>query len=378
MEHLRTVHAAALAAIAATATLAGCAHRADSTPAAQQSSTEKPPVAVSVSPVATAELVEAVEVVGALAPKFAADVKSEITGVVEAVHVTEWVPVRKNAELARLDTAEMRAGIEALRALEAQARVAEARARREHERGLQLRQYGLITPQALDDAKTAVDAAEAATAAARAQVRTAEARLAKSSIRAPMDGVVAQRFVSVGDRVENVGGNTPMFRIVDNRLLEMTVAVPTPQLPLVRVGQPLEFTTDAVPGRVFEGKVMFINPAVDESNRSAKVVCDVPNTGSVLKGGLFVKGRIITGRRPGVLQVPREAVLNWDVAGHRADLFIVSNGIAARRTVKTGVATAATVEIVSGVGADSSVVTRGGFALRDGDRVVVAKPERGA
>ena len=147
----------------------------------------RPPVAVGVVAVAQADLAEAVDVVGTLEPKFSTDVKSEVTGVVTDVYVDDWVAVKKGDRLARLDTRETEAGIETLKAGEAQARVAETRAKREYERALQLKQYGLITPQALDDAKSAVEASEAATAAARAQIKTAEARLAKSFITAPMD-----------------------------------------------------------------------------------------------------------------------------------------------------------------------------------------------
>ena len=116
-------------------------------------------------------------------------------------------------------------------------------------------------------------------------MRAAEARLAKSLLKAPMDGVVALRTVNVGDRVENMGNNTPAFRIVDNRLLDLTVAVPATRLAQVKVGQPLEFTTDAVPGRTFSGKVMFINPALDEASRSARVIAEVPNPDGLLRGG---------------------------------------------------------------------------------------------
>ena len=69
-----------------------------------------------------------------------------------------------------------------------------------------------------------------------------------------MDGVVALRGVSVGDRVENMGGNSPMFRIVDNRVLDLTVSVPSSRLASVRVGQTLEFTTETLPGRTFTGQ----------------------------------------------------------------------------------------------------------------------------
>lgn len=335
----------------------------------------RPAIAVSVSPVAAGNVSETIDVVGSLAPKFAADVKSEVSGTVAEVYVTEWVPVRAGARLARLNTTENDAAIEAIRAGEAQARVADARARREYDRALQLKQYGLITPQAVDDARSALQAAEATVAAARAQVRTAEARLAKSFITAPMDGVVALRGISAGDRVENIGGGGPMFRIVDNRLLDLTVSVPSVHLGAIRVGQPLEFTVDALPGRAFTGKVMFINPAVDEASRAAKVIAQVRNADDALKGGLFARGRIVVSHKVGVLQVPRAALLNWDVAAATADVFVVRDGTAGKRPVRTsgtGQTAGSMIAIETGLAIGDLVVTRGAFALKAGDRVTVS------
>jgi RND family efflux transporter MFP subunit len=328
-----------------------------------------------VAPVGLAVFQESVEIVGSLAPRFSADVKSEVTGIVTAVYVTEWVPVRRGDRLARLDTSETEAGIAAIKAIEAQARVAETRARREYERAQQLKQYGLITPQGLDDAKSAIEAAEAGTAAASAQIRTAEARLAKSLLASPMDGVVALRAVNVGDRVENMGGGDPLFRIVDNRLLDLTVSVPSSRLASVRVGQVLEFATDALPGRTFTGKVKFINPAIDAASRSARVVVEVPNRDGLLKGGSFVKGRVVVANRTDVLQVPREALFNWNVQLQTAEVFVVRGDQADLRVVKTGTSNGVAVEVVSGLQAGEQVVTRGGFALRAGDKVAVAKGE---
>lgn len=331
----------------------------------------KPPVAVAVTAAALGDFTEIVEVVGALAPKFSTDVKSEVTGTVTAVYVTEWVRVERGSPLARLDTTETEAAIEALRAGEAQARTAEARARREHERAVQLKHYGLITPQNFDDATTAVEAAESVTSAARAQVRAAEARLRKSLLRAPMDGVLAMRAVNVGDRVENMGGGI-LFRIVDTRLLDLTVSVPSTRLARIRLGQRLEFQTDSVPGRIFRGKVMFVNPVIDEASRSAKVVAEVPNPDGVLKGGAFVTGHIVVASRSGVLRVPREALTNWQMDAHAADVFVVRGDTVEKASVETGTVNGSSVEIRAGLQAGDRVVTRGGFALRSGDRVTVA------
>ena len=365
----------ALFVLVAVSVIASACSRQDTPPSEVVKPAGRPPIAVSVAPVGLAVFQESVEIVGSLQPKFFADVKSEVTGTVTAVYVTEWVSVRKGTLMARLDTSEEEAGIEALKAATAQTRVGETRARREHERALQLKQYGLITPQALDDAKSAVEAAEAATAAAVAQVRTGEARLQKSAIVAPMDGIVAYRGVSVGDRVENMGGDASMFRIVDNRVLDLTVSVPSSRLADVHVGQAIEFTTDTLPGRTFTGKVMFINPAIDEASRSAKVVAEVVNRDGLLKGGSFVKGRVVVATRSGVVQVPREALLNWNVEQQTADVLVVKGDEADTRAVKTGRTTGASVEVVSGIQAGDQVIVRGGFAVRPGDKIAVAKGE---
>jgi membrane fusion protein, multidrug efflux system len=353
------------------AAASACSKQAGSQPA----ESGRPPVAVSVVPAAVADLEDAVDVVGTLEPKFSADVKSEVTGVVTDVYVTEWVPVKRGTRLARLDTRETEAGIEALKAAEAQAKVAENRARREYERAEQLKQFGLITPQAFDDAKTAIESAEAGTAAARAQVRSAETRLTKGSIAAPMDGVVAFRGVSVGDRVENMGGTTPMFRIVDNRVLDLTVSVPSSRVSQVKVGQSVDFSTETMPGRSFTGKVLFINPAIDAASRSAKVIAEVVNADGLLRGGAFVKGRVIFGQRTGVLQVRKEALINWNVDARTAEVFVIAGDKAVKRAITIGHANGASVEVLSGVQAGDQVVTRGGFVLREGDHVVVSKGE---
>ena len=335
----------------------------------------KPAVAVTAAPVVMGTFQNSIEVVGSLVPKFSADVKSEVTATVVEVYVTEWVPVRKGDRLARFDTAEVEAGIAALKAVEAQARVAESRAKREYERAQQLQKYGLITPQAFDDAKSAVEAAEAATAASAAQIRTGQARLAKSLLLAPMDGVVAFRGVNVGDRVENMGGNSPLFRIVNNRVLDLTVAVPSTRLADVKVGQAMEFTADALPGRTFTGKVMFINPEIDAASRSAKVVAEVVNQDGALKGGMFAKGRVIVSNREGVLQVPRESLQNWNLDRQTAELWVVKGEQVEKRPVGTGASSDGIVEVVSGVQAGEQVVTRGGFNIRSGDRVAIVKGE---
>lgn len=347
---------------------------------------QRPPVAVEVTKVTAANITDGIEVIGTLSSKFGADVKSEYTGIVAEVYVTEWVQVEKGTPLARLDTREgelvlkkAQTAVEIAKANLMQVEVAANRANREYERALKLKEVGLITQQNLDDARTEREAAAVRISAAKAQIQAAEedvehaqTRLSKAIIRSPRKGVISWRNVNVGDYVGEMGAK-PMFRIVDNRVLELTVTVPSGEMGAVRMGQALTFSTDAIPGKTFAGKVMFINPTVNESDRSVRVVAEVENTPEQLKGGLFVKGQILTGKRTGVIKIPRIALLTWDVAATKAEIFVVNENVAHRRTVRTGNISGDQVEIISGLASGQQVITRGGFNVKDGDKVNVTR-----
>ncbi|MCM3878356.1 MAG: efflux RND transporter periplasmic adaptor subunit [Thermoanaerobaculia bacterium] len=350
--------------------LAGCSGKGSGSAA-----TAPQKMAVEAAPVSVETLRQTIAVVGTLEPKWQAEVKAEYSGVVAEVLVPEWTRVKKGDVLLRFDAREAEAVAASARASLLQAEVAATRATRERERTEKLREAGLATQQQVDEARTSAEAAQANAGAARAQKDVAETRLAKTVLRAPLDGVVASRSVNPGDFVQNMGSDNTMFRIVDNRLLDLAVAVPSSKLSDVRVGQPLTFATDAVPGRTFEGRVRFVNPAADSASRTVKIFVEVPNAGGTLRSGLFVKGEIVTGERANVLTAPRAAILSWDLAQKQAVLYALEGETARKRTVTTGATSRDQVEIVSGLAKGDRVVTRGGFNLRDGDAVEIVKPE---
>ncbi|OGP92366.1 MAG: hypothetical protein A2156_14915 [Deltaproteobacteria bacterium RBG_16_48_10] len=351
----------------------------------------KPPVAVEVARVSAIDFTEGIDVVGSLDAKFGANVKSEYAGIVTDVYVNEWVRVKKGTSLAKIDTREMeiilqkaRAAIEMEKANLLQTEVVGKRANREYDRLVKLKEIGLVTQQNLDDGLTEKEAAAARIEAAKAQLKTAEedfqhsqTRLSKTTIRSPIDGVVSYRGVNVGDMVGEMGSQKIMFRIIDTRILELTVAIPSTEMGAVHVGQPLTFSTDALPGRSFSGKVMFINPTVSEVDRSLKVIAEVENRSEQLKAGLYAKGRIITGRRSGVLQIPRIALFSWDVVEKKGEVFVAEGEIAKRKAVRTGSVTKDSVEVTSGLSQGDQVVIRGGFNLKDADRVNILQGSGG-
>ncbi len=344
----------------------GCSRPGEGVPKGQG----RPPVAVEVAPVAAGELAEVIEVVGTLTPKFSAEVRSEFTAVVKEVYVTEWVPVRQGTPLARLDTSEGEALLAAARAALLEAQVREAQAVRELARAERLKEVGLLTPRGLEEARTAREAAAAGVAAAQAQVTLVQTRLDKAVLRAPFDGVVARRWVSPGDLVENMGSPRPLFTIVDPRVLELTATLPSSSLPRLAVGQTVEFTTDAVPGRTFTGTLSHINPVVEATSRSVQVIGEVANVDGALRGGLFVKGRIRVAARQALL-VPKTALREWNAEKGAGEVLIVVDGTVRRRAVVTGASRADAVEVLEGVSAGEEVITRGAFNVQPGDRVTV-------
>lgn len=368
----------------------GCSKGKDETKAMEK--TQGPPLmAVETVQVQAQDLIEGIEVVGSLSPKFAASIRSEYTGIVTEVYVTEWVRVKKGTPLAKLDSREIeaivqkaQAAVEMAKANLLQAEVAGNRSEREFARAKSLKEAGLITQQNLDDAQTEKSAATARISAARAQLLAAEkdlshaqTRLAKAVVSSPMSGVVSARNVNVGDLVGEPGSQRIMFQIVDNHLLDLTITVPSIEMGRLRLGQPLTFSTDAFPGKTFSGRIKFINPAVSEADRSIKIIAEVSNNPEMLKGGLYVKGRIITGQRKDVLQIPRSALLSLDVETRKGEVFTIQKDQALRKSIQTGGLSMDWVEVAAGLEKGEEVISRGGFNVKNGDRVRITKRNGG-
>jgi RND family efflux transporter MFP subunit len=357
--------------------------KGDAPKASEQSA--KPPIAVESATLKPSGLAEGIEVTGSLEPKFFVDVKTQIPGLIKQVFVTEWVRVKKGQPLARIDIAETEAlakraeaGAESARAGLAQAQVAANRAEREQARILKLKESGLATQQAVDDARSESEASGARLEAARAQIgvtdeelRQIRSRLTKGLVMAPLDGVVALRDVNVGDLASDAAAGKPIFRIVDNRLLNLTVSVSSADSARVKVGQSLEFSVDSMPDKKFSGKVLFINPELSSTDRSLKVIAEVKNVPELLKGGLFAKGYIATGTRSNVLQVPRSSITALELTTRKGVMFVIENGMARKRDITVGAVNGDMVEVAAGLKGGEQYVVRGGFNLKEGDKVVL-------
>jgi membrane fusion protein, multidrug efflux system len=304
------------------------------------------------------------------------------------------VSVKKGQPLARLDTSEYESQLNSAVASVAQAEadvmraVAGAgKAERDYARIAKLKEEDIVSEQNLDDARQQRDATAADVQASRARLmvarearRQAEVKMTRSVLKAPMDGVVANRKANVGQFVDNMGQGDPLFRIVDNSMLDVTMQVPSTEMAKVKIGQALVFTTEFLPGKLFTATVTHINPAVETATRAVSIVAEVRNTTGELRDGLFVKGRIVVSHRAGVLRIPKTAILPAagaakGKAAKGSELFVVDGGKAMKRAIQIGDDGGDLVEVKTGLKAGEKVVTRGAFMLQDGDAVQIIEKD---
>ncbi len=152
-----------------------------------------------------------------------------------------------------------------------------------------------------------------------AQVAELEARGAAHqtiTIVSPHDGVVIERQAYEGMRVEP---NTRTYRLADLSRLWVQFEAYESDLPWIEPGRPVTFTTQTRPGESFEGRVVFIDPMIDERKRTARVRLEVDNAEGWLKPGMFVEGQIQGSLGDTPLVVPASAPL---ITGRRAVVYV--------------------------------------------------------
>jgi membrane fusion protein, multidrug efflux system len=206
-------------------------------------------------------------------------------------------------------------------------------------------------------------------AAQRAELGLAEVELEETRIKAPFDGVVAERHVRRGDHISN---GDSVFRVTDVSRLEAEVHVPERLLARLAAQQLVEIVSDTAPDRRFTGRIDRISPVVDAATGTIKATVVVDSDG-LLRPGAFARVRILYDTRDDALLVPRQALLFQD---GEASLFVVEDGVAKRRNVTTGYSEEGWVEIVEGVEAGDMVVTLGHATLRDGAKVRINGREK--
>jgi membrane fusion protein (multidrug efflux system) len=346
----------AIVLAAGVASVSGCKDNGEGTAQAKAPDAEKAADAIPVEVAKASHRAVAASYAGtgALDARAESQVVAKTSGIAMAVFAEEGQHVKAGQVLVRLDAD--RARLQAAQS-EAQVRKLEAN----YQRAKQLAAQQMVSANDLDQLKYDL-------ANARAVNNMANLELSYTSVVAPISGVIASRSIKPGNFVQI---NTPIFRIVDDSRLELTLNVPERESATLKAGQPVNLQVDALPGQSFAGTVDRVAPVVDSGSGTFRVICAFAG-GGALQPGMFGRIRIDYDKRANALVIPRTALL--DDQGTPA-VYVVRGGKAMRVPVKTGYTDGEWTEVRSGLKPGEAVVTAGKVALRDGSAVqVIGEP----
>lgn len=282
-----------------------------------------------------------------------AEVVAKVGGEVIQIHAEEGDRVKAGQLLARLDGDRLR--------LEAERSLANLRKlEQEYERNVELYERKLVSSGAFEDIKFELDSL-------RAAHKLAKLELSYTEIRAPIDGVISERFIKVGN---TISPNDPVFRITDMDPLLAYLFVPEREFRKLAPGQVTDLGLDAIPGQRFRGSILRISPVVDPETGTFKVTIAVPDEEMRLKPGMFGRFQIVYDSRQDVLLLPRAALIEDE---DEQFVFVVEGERARKQSVRTGYSRGDAIEIVTGIGDGEEVVVMGQTGLKDGAAVKVVE-----
>jgi membrane fusion protein, multidrug efflux system len=297
--------------------------------------------------------------IGTVAAVRGVTVSADLPGVVAALSFDSGQRVKQGQLLARLDSRQEQAQ---LQAAESQRELTKLRL----QRARILRAQESIAQQALD-----VASAEDAQAAAR--VGEIRAVLERKQLRAPFAGVLGLRQVNVG---QYLGSGQPVVTLQALDQVHVNFAVPQQEVLRLEVGDAVEVSAEGL-GRTLPGRLTALDAVVDPSTRNVQIQATVDNGEGLLRPGMFVSVRVRLGPETPVVTLPASAIHH---APYGDSIFVVAElqgptgqkyrGVR-QQPVKLGGSRGDQVAVLSGLEAGQEVVTSGTFKLRNGAAVLV-------
>lgn len=285
-----------------------------------------------------------------------ADVIAKVAGEVRQLLAEEGDEVESGEILARLDGDRLRLELE-----ESQARL--RKLERDFKRNKDLRDKGLISDGDFEKIQYELEALQASNNLARLE-------LDYTGIRAPIGGVVSERYIKIGNTIK-VGD--PVFRVTSLDPLVAYLHIPEREYRRIQPGQPVRIDIDALAGEPVLANVTRVSPIVDAATGTFKATIEISDPQRRIKPGMFGRMSIVYDRHENVLQVPRSAVVEESGI---SSVFVVEDNVAIRRVVQTGFSANGLVEITNGLADDDNVITVGQIGIKpDATVTVISAPD---
>lgn len=331
--------------------LAGCQKPGDAGGDHADDDSDSPPVPVEVTKPTRGDIYATYSGTAPIEAFAEALVVAKVAGEVRAIDVEEGDTVSAGQVLARLDGDRLR-----LELNETGARL--EKLRRDYERNVDLSTKGLVSAGEFEKIRFDMEALQAAYNLARLE-------LDYTLIRAPIDGVVSERYIKVGN---TLAVSDSVFRITGLDPLVAYLHAPEREFRRIRPGQPAGLQIDALDGPPVVASVARVSPVIDPVSGTFKITIEVDNPGRRIKPGMFARIGVIYDNHVSALQVPRSALVE-DLG--ETSVFVVENDVAVRRNVEVGYASQGRVELLNGIDDDDDVIVVGQVGLKPDAAVTV-------
>jgi membrane fusion protein (multidrug efflux system) len=320
-----------------------------------------PPTTVASATVKEEDWAPVLSAVGSISAVQGAVVSSELAGVVSQIAFENGGTAKKGDLLVQLDASAEEA---LLRSAEAEAELA----RQDLERTRGLASQKVVSKAELDAAQSKFNRMNAVVDQMRSNIR-------KKTIIAPFDGQLGIRQVNVGQMI-NAGQQVVPLTSLDPVFADF--ALPQQHLGQLKPGLEVHITTDALPGRVFSGKLTAINSMVDSSTRNITLQATLESPDHALRPGMFAKAEVTLPEKHKTLVVPGSAI---SYAPFGDSVFVIDktkdeksgkeSQVIRQQFVRVGEARGDFVAITQGLKAGEVVVGTGVFKLRNGMTVTI-------
>ncbi len=317
-------------------------------------SMQMPPETVTAAAATKEHWPDTVNATGTLVAVQGVTIGAELGGKVTEIAFESGGRVEAGDLLVRLDTSAEEAQLRSAQAAAKLARISLNRIR------------GLRANKTVSQAD--LDTAEANYKQTTAQVDNVRAAIAKKTIRAPFAGQLGIRQVNLGQIVEQ---GTPIVTLQTIDPIHVDFSLPQQRFSLLSQGTAIQVTTDAAPNETFDGKIIALNPEIDQITRSVRVRATLTNKGEQLRPGMFANVEVLLPSAQEVLAIPATAVL---YAPYGDTVFVIdevtdeesgkTQQVLRQQIVRLGGSHGDFVAVTDGLKEGEQVVTSGVFKLR--------------
>lgn len=289
-----------------------------------------------------------IEVAGTLLPFEETDIHPEVAGKVTYLSIKEGAHVKKGTLLARLFDGDLRAQFQKLNV---QLQVAQKTQERQEE----LLKIGGISQQDYDLSILDVSSI-------KADMQVLQAGIDKTIIRAPFDGKLGFKNISIGAFITTA---TIITSIKQDNKLKLEFSVPEKYTSKVKLGNVLYFTTESS-NKKYNAKIYATEAGITEDNRSLKVHAAVENTDKNITSGSFAKVLFDMGDNNDAIMIPTQSIIPQ---ARDKEVIVYNGGNADFKIVTTGTRDSARVEILSGLSIGDTVITTGLLSIKPGSKI---------